>query len=103
MTVQQNKRILHMISKDYKEIESYIYEYAVYLQANELANNPSYEPKPFFKIEELMGEEMKGLNRTLMSSKEDSEVKGKLMRDFVLRTMDHYRRKVLLCLCRTRR
>ena len=44
-----------MISKDYKEIESYIYEYAVYLQANELANNPSYEPKPFFKIEELMG------------------------------------------------
>ena len=46
---------------------------------------------------------MKGLNRTLMSSKEDSEVKGKLMRDFVLRTMDHYRRKVLLCLCRTRR
>ena len=39
-----------MISADYKAIESNLYEYAVYLQSNELASSFSYQPKPFREI-----------------------------------------------------
>lgn len=46
-----------MASRDYKEIESDIYEFAVYLQANELATSMIYESIPVqnqnFVIEHL--------------------------------------------------
>jgi len=39
-----------LISEEYKEIEDDIYEYAVYLQSNELASNLDYETHPFRQL-----------------------------------------------------
>ena len=47
MSKQENNKILKDISEEYKTIESDIYEFAVYLQANQLATQIGYEPHPF--------------------------------------------------------
>lgn len=39
---QENNKIVKLVSEDYKQIEADIYEYAVYLQSNELASNINY-------------------------------------------------------------
>jgi hypothetical protein len=46
--------MIRIASQDYKEIESDIYEYAVYLQSNELASELNYEPHPFSQIEKTL-------------------------------------------------
>lgn len=49
---EQNNKMIQMAGEEYKKIESDIYEYAVYLQSNQLASDISYEPQPFKHIEE---------------------------------------------------
>ena len=83
-----------MISADYKVIESNLYEYAVYLQSNQLASSFSYQPKPFREIEELLEKEMRELNKELLHVNVPNEEKGRAMRDFVLKVFSHYQRKV---------
>lgn len=48
-TQDQNK-ILKLVSKDYVDIEADLYDYAVYLQHNQLANDIHYQPHPFTEI-----------------------------------------------------
>lgn len=60
---------MRIASQEYKEIESELYEYAVYLQANELATSLDYQSIPLmnqvFAIEKLE-EELKGVNRVII-------------------------------------
>jgi hypothetical protein len=80
--------MLKIVSEDYKRIESDIYEYAVYLQSNQLATDINYEPAPYKVIEEKVMEEMKNVNRAIIQDEEiDLEVKNKMMRDFVILSM----------------
>lgn len=91
-----------MVSEDYKRIESDIYEYAVYLQSNQLASDLNYEPAPFKSIEENIMEEMKSINRTIIQEEGiDLEIKNKMMRDFIIMTMEKLKKKVCFSLLRT--
>lgn len=47
VSVQNKNKHVQQASVVYKNIESDIYEYAVYLQANELATSETYESIPF--------------------------------------------------------
>lgn len=47
VAVQAKNKHVQLASAAYKDIESEIYEYAVYLQANELATSETYESIPF--------------------------------------------------------
>ena len=94
--------MLRMVSEDYKRIESDIYEYAVYLQSNQMASDLNYEPAPFKSLEENILDEMKTLNRTIIQEEGiDVELKNKMMRDFIVTTMEKLRKKVRVALLRT--
>lgn len=48
---QQNNKLIKEVFEEYKQIEADIYEYATYLQSNQLASDLFYEPHPFRAIE----------------------------------------------------
>jgi hypothetical protein len=54
--------MIKIVSQEYKQIEADIYEYAVYLQSNELASQLHYEPHPFTEIERNLVIEYEGAN-----------------------------------------
>lgn len=83
-----------MISADYKRIEEDIYEYAVYLQANQLATSLDFEPLPFQAIQQMVEEELEELQRVLLQEDVPLRERADLMRKFLGRTMGHFRRKV---------
>jgi hypothetical protein len=61
-----------------------------------LASKLYYEPKPFKEIKEFLMKEMKEVNCVIRQSKSLSvEEKEIRMRDFVLKCMDHFEKKVL--------
>jgi hypothetical protein len=66
---QKNKLII-MASEDYKAIESEIYDYAAYLQCNQLASSLSYEPLSITCITNDLEEQLKVINRTLIQNEE---------------------------------
>lgn len=96
--------IVKMMGEDYKAIEAEIYDWAVYCQSNQLAHDLSYEPRPFRAMEELIDREMRSVNKSLIQNDELTfEQKSRCMRDFVLKAMDFYKKKVGLDLFRMRR
>jgi hypothetical protein len=104
VTEQQNNKIIKEILGEYKQIEADIYEYAAYLQSNQLASDLFYEPHPFRAVEAQIEEELKQVNVAIMQGRDRTvEEKCVAMRDFVLDSMGKFRRKVLMILCRTRR
>jgi hypothetical protein len=68
VAAQTKNKHVQQASIIYKDIESEIYEYAVYLQANELASSQTYESIPFqsqcFVINNLESS-MKELNKAI--------------------------------------
>jgi hypothetical protein len=87
--------MLKIVSEDYKSIESDIYEYAVYLQSNQLASDLNYEPAPFKVIEESIMEDMRNINKSIIQNDSiEIEIKHKMMRDFIVLSMERYKRKV---------
>lgn len=94
----KNKHVKYA-SEGYKEIESTIYDYAAYLQANQLATSLTYESIPLKNqrfILENLEKELKDVNTSILSKGSSLEEKGKLMRDFVMKVMTENKRKVLL-------
>jgi hypothetical protein len=100
--IQEKQQILKLIHKDFMDIESDLYEYAVYLQSNVLASKLDYEPHPFTEIEALLMTEMKDVNCTIRQnssfSVEEKEIK---MRNFLLKAMKSFKNKVIPPLLRT--
>lgn len=83
------------ISEEYKNIETEIREFAIYLQSNHMASEINYEPKNFNEIEEVVMDEMNRINRTIIQDMEIlPELKERLMRNFILRAMDKFKTKV---------
>jgi hypothetical protein len=101
---QETNKILKMVSKDYKQIEADIYEYAVYLQSNELATSYTYQPHPFEEIERELMEEMKSINKTIIQQETLTlNEKTRLMRDFIMEATEKFKKKVLQFLVRITR
>lgn len=46
VTKQDKNKILKLVSEDYKSIEGEIYDYAAFLQSNQLASDISYQHIP---------------------------------------------------------
>ena len=94
----KNKHV-QLASEDYKIIQSELYEYAVYLQANQLATSFTYESIPLqnqlFIINGLEAE-AKDVNKRLISDSAPPEDKGRTMGDFVVKVFSQHKRKVIL-------
>lgn len=98
--VEKQTKNLHVKSanEDYKEIEAAIYDYAAYLQANQLATSLTYESIPLQNqrfILDNLEKQLKDISTSLLSQNSSLEEKGKTMRDFVLKVMAEHKRKVL--------
>ncbi len=78
-----------------------MYQYASYLQSNQLASDLSYEPYPFVATEEKIMEQMKSINKTIIQNTHIMpEDKNMMMRDFIVNTIDKFKKKVLIQLDR---
>ncbi len=78
-----------------------MYQYASYLQSNQLASDLSYEPYPFVATEEKIMEQMKSINKTIIQNTHIMpEDKNIMMRDFIVNTIDKFKKKVLIQLDR---
>ncbi len=78
-----------------------MYQYASYLQSNQLASDLSYEPYPFVAIEEKIMEQMKSINKTIIQNTHIMPGdKNIMMRDFIMNTIDKFKKKVLIQLDR---
>ena len=97
MEKQTKNKHVKNASEDYKEIEAAIYDYAAYLQANQLATSLTYESIPLqnqrFVLDGLE-KELKDVNSSILSKDSTLEEKARTMRDFVLRVMAEHKRKV---------
>lgn len=84
-----------MASEKYKEIESDIYDYASYLQCNQLASSLSYEPLQIQCITADIDSKLREVNKTIIQ-KEEISIKDKeiLMRDFLLEAIDKFKKRV---------
>jgi hypothetical protein len=85
--------MIKLIREEYKQIESDIYEYAVYLQSNQLASTIDYEPRPFAQLEAQLMEELRTVNRKILQEEGDAEEKLKAMRDFLLKAIGRFKQK----------
>lgn len=47
-----------------------MHQYALYLQSNHMASEIGYETKPFSEIEEVIVDEMKRINKTIIQDVE---------------------------------
>lgn len=77
----QTNRLIKMASEDYKQVESDIYEYASYLQSNQLAHDLDFEPLPFRNLQEEVSESVKNISRILLQTDQD---KSQIMKDFIV-------------------
>lgn len=94
---EQNNKLIIMASEEYKAIEAEIYEYAAYLQCNQLASSLSYEPLSITCLTEDLDGQLKNVNKTLIQNEELSpKAKARVMRDFLLEWVDRFRKKVRL-------
>lgn len=86
-----------MASQEYKNIESDIYEYASYLQCNQLASSLEYQPLNILCITENLEDQIKTMNRMLIQNEEMSlKDKSKALRDFLIEWMNRFKKKVLI-------
>lgn len=90
---QSTQQMIKLIREEYKQIESDIYEYAVYLQSNQLASTIDYEPRPFAQLEAQLMEELRTVNRKILQEEGDAEEKLKAMRDFLLKAIGRFKQK----------
>lgn len=96
VTNQEKNPILKDISKDYLEIESELYEYAAYLQCNQLANDINYEPHPFSEIEKHIQNELTVLCAVLLKNHEKTTPeKNAMMISFLHSAMGKMKKKDL--------
>jgi hypothetical protein len=92
---QRNNKIVKTIFEEYKQIEADIYEYASYLQSNQLASDLFYEPHPFRAIEQQIDEQLKSVNVLLIQGRDQTiEEKYAIMRDFLMDSMGKFKKKV---------
>ena len=90
----QRNKLVKMAADDYKEIESDIYDYAAYLQGNELASSLTFEPISIMSITYDLESEIKNINTTLIQDKEMSMIdKSRQMRDFLMEWMEKFKKK----------
>ena len=68
-----------------------------------MASMLTFEPKPFTPIEKLLRAEMVQVNKTIIQGSGSIEEKARVMRDYVMKVIDHYTRKVTRSISRTRR
>jgi hypothetical protein len=84
-----------MASEEYKNIECEIYEYASYLQCNQLASSLTYEPLNITCLTNDLEEQMKDINITLIQNETmELKDKAKAMRDFLLLWITRFKKKV---------
>jgi hypothetical protein len=82
--MQDKSQIIKLLSEDYKQIESDIYEYASYLQANQLASSLSYEHLPIICHTYYLDEEVAALSKSLIQDNQTPLLdKCRKVRDFL--------------------
>jgi hypothetical protein len=82
-----------MMSYDYKQIESDLYEYAVYLQANQLPSSLTYEHLPIVCHTYYLEQEVDALCKGLLHDEKSSpQEKGIKMKNFLLQVHERYRK-----------
>lgn len=87
---------MQYVAADFKRIQGEIFDYALYLQSNELFSSLSYEPKPFSVVEKYMEDDMKDLNSFLLYGSDTIEEKQKKMTHFVSECLRKFKLKVTL-------
>ncbi len=88
--------MIQIISQEYKKLEGEIFDYAVYLQHNELFTSLNFEPKPFSAVEKHILYDLNKICDFFMDPEESVEVKSKKMKEFLLDKMRYFRIKVRL-------
>jgi hypothetical protein len=95
VNTQDKNKIIKLISEDYKHIEGDIYEYATYLQSNQLASSLTYQHLPVVCHTYTLDDQLAALNKVLVQNDElPLKEKSRMLRDFLLEVIEKYRKKV---------
>lgn len=70
ITKQGKNKIIKLVSEDYKNIEGEIYDYAAFLQSNQLASDINYQHIPIVCHTFGLEEEIASINKVLVQNDE---------------------------------